>query len=326
MDTQQATVRGRIRDFRGRIERARERLQQEAVVQSIEVSLINPDPEQPRKHFDHAGLKSLAASISEVGQKIPILVERTDDPKKPYIIVDGERRWRACLMLGKRHAIRALVLPSSEGADKRFVHSIVANLGREGHTPLEVALALKKLKETGFSAQQIAAMCAKSVPWVFQHLSLIKLDPRVAAMMDPSVKKPRQGGVCFSVALLLTSLPQNLQFEIAEKIHQSEMRMLPAMHYVRTTALKHGHRVGYGKHPRKSRASLMRFLETLAENVEGFVVPASGASLQEMLLNFPAEQLFSAADTVKRLKEPLETLLQTITEVAERKNQLTRKA
>ena len=319
MGTPQATARVGVADLKEKVRQSKERLQENATVQLIEASLIKRDPDQPRKHFDHAGLKSLAASIKEVGQKIPILVEPTDDPKNPYIIVDGERRWRACLILGKHHTIRALVLPSGGGANERFVHSIVANLGREGHTPLEVALALKRLKEMDFSTQQIAAMCAKSVPWVFQHLSLVKLDPRVAAMMDPSVRKPRQGGVCFSVALLLTSLPRDLQFEIAKEIHGKGMRMLPAMHHVRTTALEHGHKVGYGKHPRKSRASLMNFLERLAENVEGFVVPASGASLQEMLLSFPIGQLFSAADTVKRLQKPLEKLLRTITEVAERK-------
>jgi ParB family chromosome partitioning protein len=111
-------------------------------VMEIEVNKIAPDTEQPRKYFSEDSLKELANSINEKGVLEPILVRRVDSK---YIIISGERRWRASILAGKA-SIPAIVLePKNKNEIKEI--QIIENLQREDISPIERAKAINDYLE-----------------------------------------------------------------------------------------------------------------------------------------------------------------------------------
>jgi ParB family chromosome partitioning protein len=111
-------------------------------ITELELSAIEPNPDQPRKEFDQERLEELAASIKEHGIVQPIVVR----PKgKGYEIVAGERRWRAARLAGLEK-VPALVREFSEA--ERMEIALVENLQREDLNPLEEAEAYRALMET----------------------------------------------------------------------------------------------------------------------------------------------------------------------------------
>ena len=70
----------------------------ESALRDVPVESIEPNPHQPRAHFDEATLAELVASIKEIGVLQPLLVRRKDD--KTYQLIAGERRWRAARKAG----------------------------------------------------------------------------------------------------------------------------------------------------------------------------------------------------------------------------------
>ncbi|MCB8878510.1 ParB/RepB/Spo0J family partition protein [Acidisoma silvae] len=110
---------------------------------SFEVKLdhVEPDETQARKKFDQAPLNELAASLKEHGQLVPILVRAHPERRGHWIIVAGERRWRAAKLAGLP------VLLAIERASDVEVVSLLENLQREDLTPLEESAAIVALME-----------------------------------------------------------------------------------------------------------------------------------------------------------------------------------
>ena len=80
----------------------------------IQISRIMPDPEQPRKHFDGAELETLKQSIEIHGVLQPILVTRSHLDNSQFLIIAGERRWRAARAAGSKVSMMRLLLPEPE--------------------------------------------------------------------------------------------------------------------------------------------------------------------------------------------------------------------
>ncbi|MGN0984647.1 MAG: ParB/RepB/Spo0J family partition protein [Gemmiger sp.] len=114
---------------------------------------IEPDPEQPRKKFDEEALAQLSASIAENGLLQPIAVR----PKKAgpgYIIIAGERRWRAARMAG----LDEVPVIIKEVTDEQAAAlALIENLQREDLDPIEVAQGCRQLIEKYGLTQEIAA-------------------------------------------------------------------------------------------------------------------------------------------------------------------------
>lgn len=106
-------------------------------VREIDISKIERDPNQPRKNFDEEALKELANSIREKGVLEPILVRKAGDG---YIIVAGERRWRASRLAGKT-TVPAIVIEPKDEREIREIQ-IIENLQREDISPIERARAI----------------------------------------------------------------------------------------------------------------------------------------------------------------------------------------
>jgi ParB family chromosome partitioning protein len=127
----------------------------------------------------------LADSIATDGQKLPIVVRASGREDFSWIIIDGERRFRACQLI-RRHEIRAFVSRVNHPKEV-FTDQVIANFFREGHTPFETARAIFRLREMGMSVAKVARLVGKSEPWVYQHLQLLKLAPEVTELMEPDI-------------------------------------------------------------------------------------------------------------------------------------------
>lgn len=138
---------------------------------SILLSKIKPNPNQPRKNFENKSLKQLAQSIKEKGLISPITVRKLDNK---YIIVAGERRFRAHKLLKKKR-ILAYIIDADSNKDIMYM-ALIENIQREDLNPIEEAKGYKYLKDNlKSSITDIAKTVGKSRPAVSNALRLLKL-------------------------------------------------------------------------------------------------------------------------------------------------------
>ena len=138
---------------------------------SILLSKIKPNPNQPRKNFEDKSLKQLAQSIKEKGLISPITVRKLDNK---YIIVAGERRFRAHKLLKKKR-ILAYIIDADSNKDIMYM-ALIENIQREDLNPIEEAKGYKYLKDNlKSSITDIAKTVGKSRPAVSNALRLLKL-------------------------------------------------------------------------------------------------------------------------------------------------------
>ncbi|HLK43005.1 MAG TPA: ParB/RepB/Spo0J family partition protein [Thermoleophilia bacterium] len=145
----------------------------------IPVSAIEPNPAQPRSHFDEEMLASLAASIREVGVLQPILVRPIEGGR--YQLVAGERRWRAAKRVGLQ-TVPALIRTMPD--ESSLEHALVENLHRQDLNPLEEAAAYQQLIEGfGLTHDEVAARVGRSRAAVSNTLRLFQLPPAIQRMV-----------------------------------------------------------------------------------------------------------------------------------------------
>lgn len=148
-------------------------------VSEIDIKLIDVNPNQPRKNFEPTALKELSDSIKVHGVIQPIIVNKSDDR---YIIVAGERRFRASKLLGLK-TIPAIVKNYTEQQVKEV--SLLENIQREDLNPVEVANAMRELLEIyGWTQDVLADRLGKSRPAIANTLRLLTLQPEVLAMIE----------------------------------------------------------------------------------------------------------------------------------------------
>lgn len=147
-------------------------------LENIPVSRIRTNPSQPRKEFDSEALGSLTESIREVGVLQPVVV-RPDG--FDYVLVAGERRWRAAQQAGLGE-IPALIRETDESG--QLTEALIENLQREDLSPLEEAAAYRQLEEDfGLTHTQIGERVGRSRTAVTNTLRLLQLSPSVQALV-----------------------------------------------------------------------------------------------------------------------------------------------
>lgn len=131
---------------------------------------IAPDPNQPRKTFDAQSLSELAQSIEAQGLIEPIVVRR-DPAGAGYLIVSGERRWRASKLAG-RDTIQAILRDSEEEVSEV---QLIENIQREDLTAHEIYMALTALIDSGKTQVELCKKLGKSKGWVSGYASVAKM-------------------------------------------------------------------------------------------------------------------------------------------------------
>ena len=186
-------------------------------LQTIELQKIIPDPCQPRKFFDLAALEELASSIKQYGLLSPIIVRKHNDQ---YIIIAGERRYRAMLLNKMTHA-NCIV---RNQIDFREI-SLIENVQRENLNPLEEAEALSSLMtEKNYTQEELSKLIGKSRPYIANQLRLLRLDDETKqALIDKKISEAHGRSLIYlenlnlRKKLLHAILEHNLSVRATEK-------------------------------------------------------------------------------------------------------------
>ena len=145
-----------------------------AEMTEISLSAIIPNPTQPRTEFDEEALKELAESIRQLGLIQPITVKRSGDK---YIIISGERRWRAAAKAGLE------VVPAYiREVDDTTLHAmaLVENIQREDLNAIEISLGMQRLiEECGLTQEALAERLGKKRSTVANYLRLLNLPDEI---------------------------------------------------------------------------------------------------------------------------------------------------
>lgn len=150
----------------------------------IKVDRIEADPDQPRKAFDDESLARLADSLASRGQLQPIRVRHKPGSPGRYLIVAGERRWRAAKLaeLPELDAILSVTGHSQTREPESLLADQVAeNVAREDLAPMDLARALAVLEAAGWTQRRIAEECGLSTSAVTRSLALLALPESVQA-------------------------------------------------------------------------------------------------------------------------------------------------
>lgn len=143
----------------------------------IDINDIKPNTGQPRKHFDEEKLEELASSIQQHGLIQPIVLRKL---KTGYEIVAGERRWRACRIVGLKE-VPCIVKELTD--EENMLLAIIENMQREDLNPIEEAEGLKQMIDTyGLTQEQVSYSVGKSRPYITNSLRLLKLPEEVRTL------------------------------------------------------------------------------------------------------------------------------------------------
>jgi ParB family transcriptional regulator, chromosome partitioning protein len=152
----------------------------------IPLDQIRPNPEQPRQHFSPEELQGLAESIKAHGVLQPIVVE---EDQSGFVILVGERRWRAAQVVGAGRIPAVVRKPGSD----RLALALIENAQREDLNPIEEAEALQKLTARGYTNRQVAQLVNKSESLISEALSLTRLPEDLRAQVrDGLTNLPRK--------------------------------------------------------------------------------------------------------------------------------------
>ena len=147
-------------------------------VTEINIALIDNNPDQPRKEFDPTALQELSDSIKSNGVFQPIIVKQVGSR---YMIVAGERRWRASKMAGLLH-IPAIV---RNYTDRQVAEiAIVENLQRQDLNEIELAIGVRKLmNDFHLTQEKVSIVLGKSRSSIANTLRLLALPPEIQTMV-----------------------------------------------------------------------------------------------------------------------------------------------
>lgn len=180
-------------------------------MKTMKIERIYPNPNQPRKYFDQTSLEELAQSIKENGLIEPIIVTKRG---KRYMIIAGERRWRACGIAGIDE-----ILILVKKADNRTVAelALLENLQRKDLNILEEAKAFEGLVNMGMSHEEIARkMGMKGTFRIEWRLSLLNLEQIYQEYAIKGILNPTQ-------AREISRLPKEQQKQVFDKISTGKL-------------------------------------------------------------------------------------------------------
>ncbi len=149
-------------------------------LRELDVTQIEPNPDQPRAKFDASALDALAGSIGSVGLLQPLIVRPLDDGR--YELVAGERRWRAAQKAGIDR-VPAVVRTSPE--DERLQAALIENMVREDLNPVEEARACAALvDDLGISKEELARRVGRSRAAISNLIRLLDLPDPVLSLLE----------------------------------------------------------------------------------------------------------------------------------------------
>lgn len=179
----------------------------------VDINKVEPNPDQPRKNFDEDKLIELSESIKQHGiMNPPLVLEKKDY----YMIIGGERRWRASKLAGLK---QIPVIVKKDLTDQQVAEwALIDNIQREDINPIEQAEAYQKLlSDHDWTQDKLAEVVSKSRTAVTNSLRLLKLDPRVRQMVVDEMLTTGHARA------LLAITDNEKQFTLAQQIYDEKM-------------------------------------------------------------------------------------------------------
>ncbi|CDZ75722.1 stage 0 sporulation protein J [Peptoniphilus sp. ING2-D1G] len=165
-----------------------------STVDTIKIKDIVVNESQARKHFDEDSLQELANSIKEFGIIQPLILRKKDDK---YMIVAGERRFRAAKLVDLEEVPAIIKDISDENADKI---SLIENVQRKDLNPIEEAAGYKNVIDSyGITQEQLAKALGKSRQYIGNTMRLLRLDERVIEFMKRGLLSPSHGKILLAI-------------------------------------------------------------------------------------------------------------------------------
>ena len=172
----------------------------------VAIADIEPNPLQPRTDFDEEALQELATSIAELGVIQPITLKRGDNGK--YIIISGERRWRASQMAGLERL--PAYIREVEDEDLHAM-ALVENIQRENLNAIEIALGMQRLvEECGLTQEGLAQKVGKKRSTVSNYMRLLNLPSEVQLAL-------KEGLISMGHAKAIAGLEGELQIKALKR-------------------------------------------------------------------------------------------------------------
>lgn len=186
----------------------------------LDINEIKPNSEQPRKNFDETKIMELSESIKQHGLIQPLVVKKKDDN---YVIVAGERRWRACKKAGINE-VPAVIMDLTDGQVLEI--SLIENIQRQDLNPIEEALAFKKLiTDFNLTQDELSMRIGRSRTAITNTMRLINLDDRVKEYVIEGIISEGHGRT------LLAVINKDKQYTLAQKVIDEKLsvRQLEAL-------------------------------------------------------------------------------------------------
>jgi ParB family chromosome partitioning protein len=247
----------------------------------IRVDRIMPDPSQPRKEFDEEALDRLAESLRTRGQLQPIRV-RWDDGLDKYIVVVGDRRYRAAMRAGMK-SIACVVVAGNPSPEDLLEDQLVENALREDLKPVEQARAFEALLSArGLSQRQLADRLQIGHASIARALALLELPGPIQEAVD-------EGQIAPNTAYELTKVDDpGAQAELAREAAAGRLRRDEIKKLTQTP------RKGRGASKSRPKKITSRMVRTTAARVtielkKGDGLPAVLAAVEEAVELLRAE-------------------------------------
>lgn len=172
----------------------------------IDIEQIIPNPTQPRTQFDEEALDELADSIRQLGIIQPVTVKKADDGK--YILISGERRWRAA----RRADVKTLPAYIREVDDENLhAMALVENIQRQDLNAIEIALGMQRLiDECRLTQDALSEKVGKKRSSVSNYLRLLKLPDEVQLAL-------KEGLISMGHAKAIAGAPDSEQLRVLKK-------------------------------------------------------------------------------------------------------------
>ncbi len=226
-------------------------------ISEIELQRIHPNPDQPRREFNEESLQELANSIRQIGIVQPITLRDMGDGS--YLIIAGERRWRASQLAGLT-TIPAYVRTVDD--ENMMEMALVENIQRQDLTALEIALAYQHLIEQyGLTQEQLSDRVGKNRATVTNYLRLLKLPANIQMAL-----KNREIDMGHARALLALDDPAT-QLRLFDEMKQEKMSVRRIEEIVKELSQGGTVRGKDGKRIRQKGSSLSLEYDSLRESM-----------------------------------------------------------
>lgn len=220
----------------------------------IPLNKIKSNSDQPRKKFDNDKIVELAESIKHHGIIQPLILKKLDDE---YIIIAGERRWRAAKSLGLEE-VPAIIMDLSE---KQILEvSLIENIQRQDLNPIEEAVAYKKLlSDFNLTQEELSKRIGKSRTTITNSMRLINLDDRVQQYLIEGVISEGHGRALLAIS------NGDMQYELSQKIIDEKLSVREIERIIRNILNSEGE-----KESKKAEKELNPYYKDIKERLQDY--------------------------------------------------------